>query len=102
MLDSNMKTQLKSYLERLTRPVEIVASVDQSDSSREMLELLADITDVSSQVSVDVVHDDAELKPSFVVNRACASRVSRWVTSSRRSCSRCCRREAIRRRSMRP
>jgi alkyl hydroperoxide reductase subunit F len=67
MLDSNMKTQLKSYLERLTRPVELVASVDKSDSSRELLELLADITDSSSRVTVDVVHDDAELKPSFVV-----------------------------------
>jgi alkyl hydroperoxide reductase subunit F len=67
MLDSNMKTQLKSYLERLTRPVELVASVDKSDSSREMLELLSDITDSSSKVTVDVVHDDAELKPSFVV-----------------------------------
>jgi len=67
MLDSNMKTQLKSYLERLTRPVELVASVDKSDSSRELLELLADITDSSSKVTVDVKHDDAELKPSFVV-----------------------------------
>jgi len=67
MLDSNMKTQLKSYLERLTRPVELIASVDKSDASRETLELLADITDSSSKVTVDVVHDDAELKPSFVV-----------------------------------
>jgi alkyl hydroperoxide reductase subunit F len=67
MLDSNMKTQLKSYLERLTRPVELMASVDKSDASREMLELLADITDSSSKVTVDVVHDDAELKPSFAV-----------------------------------
>jgi alkyl hydroperoxide reductase subunit F len=67
MLDSNMKTQLKSYLERLTRPVELVASADSSDQSREMLELLSDIKDSSSQVTVDVVHDDGELKPSFVV-----------------------------------
>jgi len=67
MLDSNMKTQLKSYLERLTRPVELVASADTSDQSREMLELLSDIKDSSSQVTVDVVHDDGELKPSFVV-----------------------------------
>lgn len=70
MLDSNMKTQLKSYLERLTRPVELVASVDKSDHSHEMLELLTDITDASSKVTVDVVHDDAELKPSFVVRQS--------------------------------
>jgi alkyl hydroperoxide reductase subunit F len=40
-----MQTQLKGYLERLTRPIEIVASAD----------------------TADVVHGDAELKPSFTV-----------------------------------
>jgi len=41
MLDSNLKTQLKGYLERISQPVEISASVDAGDKSREMLELLA-------------------------------------------------------------
>jgi alkyl hydroperoxide reductase subunit F len=67
MLDTNMQTQLKGYLERLTRPIEIVASADTGDSSREMLELLADIAALSPLVTVDVVHGDAELKPSFVI-----------------------------------
>src|ERR1700732_3651364 len=43
MLDTNMKAQLQGYLERITQPVEIVASLDDSDQSREMLELLNDI-----------------------------------------------------------
>ncbi len=67
MLDTNMQTQLKGYLERLTRPIEIVASADTADGSREMLELLADIAALSPLVTVDVVHGDAELKPSFTV-----------------------------------
>ena len=40
MLDSNMKAQLKGYLERISQPVEITASLDDSEKSREMLELL--------------------------------------------------------------
>ena len=28
MLDANLKTQLKSYLERITQPVELIASLD--------------------------------------------------------------------------
>ena len=53
MLDSNLKLQLQGYLQRISQPVEIVASVDDSDKSREMLELLQDIESVSSLVTVD-------------------------------------------------
>ena len=28
MLDTNMKTQLKAYLEKLTKPVELIATLD--------------------------------------------------------------------------
>ncbi|WP_240922994.1 hypothetical protein, partial [Metapseudomonas otitidis] len=40
MLDANLKTQLKAYLEKVTQPFEIVASLDDSDKSRELRELL--------------------------------------------------------------
>jgi alkyl hydroperoxide reductase subunit F len=69
MLDSNLKTQLKGYLERISQPVEIVASVDDSDKSREMLELLTDIESVSDLIRIEVRRDDAELKPSFALRR---------------------------------
>lgn len=52
MLDTAMKTQLKAYLERLVRPVEITAFVDDGAKSKEMLELLSDITDCSPKVTV--------------------------------------------------
>jgi len=69
MLDSNLKTQLKGYLERISQPVEIVASVDEGDKSREMLELLADIGSVCDLIKLDVRRGDGQIKPSFALNR---------------------------------
>jgi alkyl hydroperoxide reductase subunit F len=43
MLDASLKSQLAAYLERLRRPVEIVASLDDGDPSQQMLALLQDI-----------------------------------------------------------
>src|ERR1700733_2873730 len=43
MLDANLKTQLKTYLEKVSRPIEIVASLDDSAKSQELLALLNDI-----------------------------------------------------------
>jgi alkyl hydroperoxide reductase subunit F len=40
MLDANLKTQLKAYLEKVSHPIEIVASLDDGAKSREMQELL--------------------------------------------------------------
>lgn len=70
MLDANLKTQLKAYLERITQPIEIVASLDDSKGSREMQELLADIAEQSSLISITERRDDSERKPSFSINRA--------------------------------
>lgn len=36
MLDTNMKTQLKAYLEKLTKPVELIATLDDSAKSAEI------------------------------------------------------------------
>jgi alkyl hydroperoxide reductase subunit F len=69
MLDGNLKAQLKGYLERISQPVELVASVDDGGGSRDMLELLRDIQSVSDKISVDVQRGDAELKPSFALRR---------------------------------
>ncbi len=47
MLDANLKGQLQQYLQRLAQPVELAAAQDDSDRSREMLELLGEITALS-------------------------------------------------------
>ena len=69
MLDSNFKAQLQGYLERISQPVEIVASLDDSEKSQEMLDLLNDIESVSSLVKIDAQRDESQIKPSFALRR---------------------------------
>ena len=70
MLDANLKQQLQAYLSRLTRPIEIVASLDDSDASREMMALLQDIASLSNLITLEQRdHDAAVRTPSFSVNR---------------------------------
>ncbi len=69
MLDSNTKAQLKSYLERATQPIEIVASLDDSKASGEVLSLLKDVVDCSPLVKLTESRNDNYRKPSFSINR---------------------------------
>jgi alkyl hydroperoxide reductase subunit F len=69
MLDSNLKAQLKAYLEKVTQPVELVASLDTGDKSRELQSLLQEIASLSDKISLIERFDDAERKPSFSINR---------------------------------
>ncbi|QZI73216.1 alkyl hydroperoxide reductase subunit F [Pseudomonas protegens] len=68
MLDANLKAQLKSYLERVTQPIEIVASLDDGAKSQEMLALLKDIVSLSNQITLLDNGTDGR-KPSFSLNR---------------------------------
>ncbi|WP_342369122.1 alkyl hydroperoxide reductase subunit F [Stutzerimonas stutzeri] len=68
MLDTNLKTQLKAYLEKVTQPFEIVASLDDGEKSQEMLSLLQDIASLSDKITLETDGDDAR-KPSFSLNR---------------------------------
>jgi NADH-dependent peroxiredoxin subunit F len=71
MLDANLKTQLKAYLEKVSRPIEIVASLDDSDKSRELQDLLHEIATLSDRIAVIEARDDADgsdqRKPSFSI-----------------------------------
>ncbi len=69
MLDTNSKAQLKSYLERATQPIEIVASLDASQGSGELQSLLKDISECSPLVKITESRDDSYRKPSFSINR---------------------------------
>jgi NADH-dependent peroxiredoxin subunit F len=67
MLDDTLKTQLKAYLERLTRPVELVASLDDRPASAEMRELLDEISALSDKIAVR--HDGSDARrPSFSIS----------------------------------
>lgn len=68
MLDDALKGQLKAYLERITQPIELVPSVDESEASRDLLELLREIAEQSPKVTLQASVDDAR-KPSFVIRR---------------------------------
>ena len=68
MLDATIKTQLKAYLERLQQPIELIATLDDSDKAQEVRSLLDDIATVSAKVSVRNDGTDAR-KPSFAVTR---------------------------------
>ncbi|NUN61153.1 MAG: thioredoxin family protein, partial [Burkholderiaceae bacterium] len=67
MLDDTLKTQLKAYLERLQRPVELVATLDDSATSNELRELLEDIRAQSDKITVVEKNDPGVRKPSFLI-----------------------------------
>ena len=68
MLDATLKGQLKAYLEKVTQPFEIVASLDDSDKSRELSALLHDIVGLTDKITLREDGDDSR-KPSFALNR---------------------------------
>ena len=67
MLDAALKTQLAAYLEKLQQPIELVASLDDSEAARELDELLGEIAALSPKIT-RASGDDAR-KPSFLIRR---------------------------------
>ena len=71
MLDAGMKSQLKTYLENLRTPIELVAYVDDQPKSKELIGLLEDIADVSDKVSMSLSQSNADKRvPSFDIVRS--------------------------------
>ena len=68
MLDATLKAQLKAYLEKVTQPFEIVASLDDSDKSRELSALLHDIVSLTDKITLREDGSDSRV-PSFALNR---------------------------------
>jgi alkyl hydroperoxide reductase subunit F len=68
MLDTNIKTQLRAYLEKIQHPIELVTTLDASSKAQEMLALVQDIAELSAKVSVRQ-DGDSPRKPSFAVGR---------------------------------
>jgi alkyl hydroperoxide reductase subunit F len=70
MLDDTLKSQLAAYLERVTLPIEMVASLGDDDNSAEMRDLLQTIQSLrSDKISLRLDGQDAR-KPSFTLQRS--------------------------------
>jgi alkyl hydroperoxide reductase subunit F len=68
MLDDTLKAQLQQYLALLRQPIRLIASLDDSETGKDMNELLTTIVGLSDKVTLDTSGNDAR-KPSFVVAR---------------------------------
>ena len=84
MLDEQLKTQLAAYLERVQQPFELVASLDDSETARDMRELLTTIQSLrSDKITLRTDGNDAR-KPSFSLQRVGATNslrfAPRWST----------------------
>ena len=69
MLDAALKTQLQAYLTKVTRPVEIVASLDDGDGSRQMRELLQEVVSLSAHLTLTEKSEGVARTPSFQITR---------------------------------
>ncbi len=68
MLDATMKSQLKAYLEKVQRPFELVATLDESAKSQELWTLLEEIASLCDKISIRRDGRDPRV-PSFAIAR---------------------------------
>ncbi|QHS09205.1 alkyl hydroperoxide reductase subunit F [Sinimarinibacterium sp. NLF-5-8] len=68
MLEAGLKQQLKAYLERVTRPIEITAYYDTSPAAAEMRALLGEIAELCDKISVREGNDARARTPSFALS----------------------------------
>ncbi|HEY3698615.1 MAG TPA: alkyl hydroperoxide reductase subunit F [Spongiibacteraceae bacterium] len=70
MLDVKLKTQLKTYLEKIVDPIEIVATFSTDAKSAEMQTLLHELVELSPVITLRENDDALQRKPSFAIGRA--------------------------------
>ncbi|MCH8612594.1 alkyl hydroperoxide reductase subunit F [Arsenicicoccus dermatophilus] len=68
VLDADLTTQVKTLLENVKEPIELVASLDDRPKSEEMRSLLEEIAAQSDRVTARF-DGDAERRPSFRIER---------------------------------
>lgn len=69
MLDINLKNQLKAYFEKIEKPVALLASLDDSEKSSELLTLLQEVAEQSDKIIL-ATNGQATNRPSFSVGAA--------------------------------
>jgi alkyl hydroperoxide reductase subunit F len=68
MLADDLTAQLKAHFEKITRPVELVSSLDDGPKSAQLAELLDELAALSDHITVRRADDD-ERRPSFRIER---------------------------------
>ena len=69
MLDANIKAQLKTYFEKIESPIVLQATLDDSTQSAQMLELLNEVAEQSTKITVKTSGSSKNI-PSFTVAKA--------------------------------
>lgn len=67
VLDENLIAQLRALMDRITRPVEFIVSLDEREQSARMSELLDQVAALSPQLSVRRDDDAHDRRPAFTV-----------------------------------
>ena len=70
MLDDAIKTQLAAYLQRLQQPIELIGSLDDSETAADMRALLTEIAALHPSMVSARFDGQAARKPSFQITRA--------------------------------
>ena len=70
MLDQKLVDQLRTYLQNITTPIELVASLDDSKKSAELAALLDQIASLATDRITVARADDDDRRPSFLIRRA--------------------------------
>lgn len=68
MLDPSLAAQLRAHLEKISIPIELVMSLDDSEKSRETEDLLTEVAQMSDWISIERRDDDTR-RPSFTIHR---------------------------------
>lgn len=68
MLDTNIKSQLKAYFEKIESPIVLEATLDDGTSSAQMLELLNEVAEQSAKITIKTSGSSTNI-PSFTVSK---------------------------------
>jgi len=68
MLDETLQSQLRAYLTKIVQPVELIASLDESQGAQEMRALLETIASLTDTLSVRLDGQQTR-RPSFQIRR---------------------------------
>ncbi|HSI49325.1 MAG TPA: alkyl hydroperoxide reductase subunit F [Ideonella sp.] len=69
MLDSNTQAQLASYFERISQPIELIASLDDSAGAADIRELVTEIAAIAPDKISARFDGTFERRPSFQITR---------------------------------